>query len=105
MWRIVVILVLIGLLVVSTAGNVLLMRQSLGNQTEADRLRQRAVAAEATRGTLQDQLSRTTPAAPGAPVPTVATSAGPDRALIQRIEGQVAQLRGLPPKNEVTLRF
>jgi hypothetical protein len=100
MWRVVVILVLIGLLVVSTAGNVFLMRQTVSTQAEADRLRQRAVAAEATRGALLEQQAK-----PSAPVPGVSTSAGPDRALIQRIEQQVAGLRGLQPKSEVTLRF
>ena len=58
MWRVVVILVLIGLLVVSTAGNVFLMRQTVSTQAEADRLRQRAVAAEATRGALLEQAGR-----------------------------------------------
>ena len=101
MWRVVVILVLIGLLVVSTGGNVLLMRQTVSTQAEADRLRQRAVAAEATRGALLEQRK-----AVGAQFAGVsATSAGPDRALIQRIQQQVARLRGLQPKSEVTLRF
>src|SRR3954454_4177308 len=107
MWRTLVILFLLGLLVVSTGANVFLTRQTLDGQTESDRLRQRAVAAEATRGALQSQLDALkasgasaatgTPTAgqpataPGAPVPTVA-SAGPDRALLQRIEQQVSQL-------------
>ena len=108
MWRVAVILVLIGLLVVSTAGNVLLMRQTVSTQAEADRLRQRAVAAEATRGALLEQLeqlrSGTGPAGASADG-TCATAAGPDRALIQRIQQQVAQLRGLQPKSDVTLRF
>jgi hypothetical protein len=117
MWRTLVILFLVGLLVVSTGANVFLARQTLDGQTESDRLRQRAVAAEATRGTLQSQLdqarasgtaaapSGTPGTAPAAPVPTVATAAGPDRALLQRIEQQVSQLRGLQPKSDVTLKF
>jgi len=115
MWRTAVILVLVGLLVVSTGGNVFLLRQALDAQStraEADRLRQRAVAAEATRGTLQseiEQMRSATPAAggPAVPVPTVAAQpqAGPDRALLQRIQGQVARLRGLQPKSEVALHF
>jgi hypothetical protein len=118
MWRSVVILFLIGLLVVSTGANVFLARQTLDGQTESDRLRQRAVAAEATRGTLQtqvDQLSAQATAgrAPGptspltvpqTPAPTV-VAVRPDRALLQRIQQQVSQLRGLQPKQEVTLKF
>ncbi len=120
MWRIVVILVLVGLLLVSTGANVFLARQMLSDQTDANRLRTRAVAAEATRGTLQTQVDElktqagqastaTTPGpvttSPGAPVPTVATAAGSDRAVLQRIQQQVSQLRGLQPKSDVQLRF
>jgi hypothetical protein len=112
MWRTVVILVLVGLLVVSTGGNVFLLRQSLDLQstrTEAGQQRQRAVAAEATRGTLQSEIEqlRASATTPSVPVPTVAAQpqAGPDRALLQSIQGQVARLRGLAPKAEVALRF
>ena len=118
MWRTAVILVLLGLLLVSTGANVFLARQTISDQADSDRLRQRAVAAEATRGSLQGQLEQmrsqqpAAPAsgtpAPGAPVPTVsaaAPAAGPDRALLQRIEQQVSQLRGLQAKSDVTLKF
>jgi hypothetical protein len=120
-WRGVVILLLLGLLVVSTGANVLLTRQVLSEQSDSDRLRARAVAAEATRGSLQTQLDQAkspapatgaqataAPAAgatPGAPAPTVLAGAGPDRALLLQIEDQVTRLRGLQPKGSVPLKF
>jgi hypothetical protein len=94
MWRTYVICVLIGLLLVSTGGNVLLTRQLLAAQADSDRLRQR----------LADVPTPTSPAAPSLPVPVAVTSA-PERLLLQQIEDQVALLRGLPPKTQVTLRF
>lgn len=97
MWRTYVICVLIGLLLVSTGGNVLLTRQLLAAQTDADRLRQR-LANLPTPGPVA------TPAAPAAPVPTIAASV-PDRLLLQQIEDQVAVLRGLQPKGQVPVRF
>src|ERR1700674_5677063 len=92
MWRTYVICVLIGLLLVSTGGNVLLTRQVLTAQADNDRLRQR-LANVPTPG-----------AAPAAtalalPVPTVAASTA-DRLLLQQIEDQVALLRGLQPKSQ-----
>src|SRR6195256_6157985 len=95
MWRTYVICVLIGLLLVSTGGNVLLARQLLAVQTDADRLRQR-LANVPTPGPA--------PTAAAAPVPTIAASV-PDRLLLQQIEDQVATLRGLLPKGQVQLRF
>jgi hypothetical protein len=95
MWRTYVICVLIGLLLVSTGGNVLLTRQLLAAQTDADRLRQR-LANVPTPGPA--------PTVVAAPVPTIAASV-PDRLLLQQIEDQVATLRGLPPKGQVQLRF
>jgi hypothetical protein len=95
MWRTYVICVLIGLLLVSTGGNVLLTRQLLAAQTDADRLRQR-LANVPTPGPA--------PTVAAAPVPTIAASV-PDRLLLQQIEDQVATLRGLPPKGRVQLRF
>jgi hypothetical protein len=112
MWRVAIILVLIGLLAVSVGANVLVTRQMFDAQAESDRLRLRAVQAEATRGTLQSQVEQLgaqpqpaagAPGTPAAPAPTVAT-AGPDRALLQRIEEQVTRLRGLQARSEVTLR-
>ncbi len=115
-WRVAVIIVLVGLLLASAGGNVFLGRQIISGQTEQDRLRQRAVAAEATRGALQTQVdqlrsqasqsAQATPlpgAPPAAPSPTVA--AGPDRTLLQRIQQQVVQYRGLQQKADVPLRF
>src|SRR5690242_11842711 len=58
MWRTLVILFLLGLLIVSTGANVFLTRQTLQGQSESDQLRRRAVAAEATRGSLQSQLDQ-----------------------------------------------
>jgi hypothetical protein len=41
-----------------------------------------------------------------APVPSVASpTGGPDRVLLQGIEAQVSQLRGLKPRSDVTLTF
>ncbi len=111
MWRWAIIVVLIGFLLASVGGNVLLSRQLFSEQSDSDRLRQRAVAAEATRGTLQTQVDqlRTQPSAsavPGAaaaPAPTVA--AGPDRTLLQRIQDQVVRYRGLQPRSDVPLKL
>jgi hypothetical protein len=112
-WRTAIIVVLIGVVLASAAGNVLLTRQVQSEQSDSDRLRARAVAAEATRGTLQNQVeqlraqlaaSPVPGAAPAAaPAPTVA--AGPDPALLQRIQDQVVGYRGLQPKADVPLRF
>lgn len=113
MWRNYVICVLIGLLLVSTGGSVLLTRQMLAAQADADRLRQRAATAESARAGLQQQLdqlkvatpgARATPAAVAAPAPGIAIG-GPDRAVLQQIEDEVSGLRGLQPKSEVPLRF
>jgi hypothetical protein len=115
-WRTYVICVLLGLLLVATGGSVMLTRQILSAQADADRLRQRVAAAESAQSKLQqqlDQLSRAqtsgattspTPGLPTVPVPSVALSST-DRALLQRIEDQVAGLRGLQPKNQVPLRI
>jgi hypothetical protein len=114
MWRTYVICVLIGLLLVSTGGSVLLERQVLSAQSDADHVRQRLAAAESVQASLQQQLdrlgiaatsgARTTPAAPAAPSPGVAVG-GADNALLQQIEDDVAGLRGLQPRSQVPLRF
>src|SRR5438105_1586444 len=125
MWRNYVICVLLGLLIAVSATSLNLLRQDMTAQSEADRLRQRAVAAEATRSGLQqqvDQLQGTRPAAatpiaqavttvPGsprstpvaAPVPTVLVTS-PDSPILQQIEADVATLRGLQPKASVPVR-
>ncbi|MDQ6670589.1 MAG: hypothetical protein M3069_07515 [Chloroflexota bacterium] len=112
MWRNYVICVLIGLLLVSTGGSVVLTRQVITTQADADRLRQRLAASESARASLQQQLDRLAsaqtpgaPATPGAPVPTVAVGGSADQAVFQRIEDDVAGLRGLQPKSQVPLRF
>ena len=109
MWRTYVICVLIGLLLVSTGSNIVLMRQLLTVQSDTDRLRSRLTAAESAQNSLQQQVDQLKVATPGtrstpAAVPTLAVG-GPDRILLQQIEDDVAGLRGLQPKRDVTLRF
>jgi hypothetical protein len=115
MWRTYVICVLIGLLLVSTGGNVLLSRQVLGQQADVDRLRARLTAAETQQSNLQQQIDQlklanpsagtaaAPPSAPLAPVPALVVS-GSDRALLQQIEDDVAGLRGLAPLRDVPLQ-
>ena len=112
MWRSVAIVLLAGLLIGSTGANVVLLTQLRESQSEAGQLRQRALSAEQDRADLQNQLSAnsnsaSTPTA--APAPSVnatpGATAGPDQALLQRIEQQVSRLRGLTPKSQVPLRF
>ena len=112
MWRYYVICVLIGLLLVSTGGSVLLTRQMLSAQSDADRLRQRVAAAESAQASLQQQIDQLKSARPvrarrrGVPRPDPdRRHGGPDRALLQRIEDDVSGLRGLQPKSQVPLRF
>jgi hypothetical protein len=115
MWRTVAIVLLAGLLLGSTGANVVLLTQLRSSQSEASQLRQRALSAEQDRATLQNQLANagaptsTTPSTPSAPAPSVnatpGATAGPDQALLQRIQQQVSQLRGLTPKSSVPLRF
>jgi hypothetical protein len=121
MWRNYVICVLIGLLLVSSGSSAMLLRQSIASQATTDQLRQRVAAAQATETSLQQQVDqlttpgraptlpagnaivpRSTPAA--APAPTIGAS-GPDVALLQQIEDDVATLRGLSPKSDVPVRF
>ncbi|MCA1645446.1 MAG: hypothetical protein LC797_08260 [Chloroflexi bacterium] len=97
MWRTYVICVLIGLLLVSTGGNVLLTRQLLAAQADADRLHQRLANGPTP-------SAAAPPTAPAVPAPTLAASTA-DSALLQQIEDQVAVLRGLQPKSQVQLRF
>jgi hypothetical protein len=111
MWRSLVIVLLVGLLVGSTAANMVLLQQVTSSQSDAAQLRQRARAAEDERSALQAKVDQLTAAgatpgapAPGAPAPST-SSAGPDQALLQRIEQQVAQLRMLTAKTDVPLRF
>ncbi|HYW89348.1 MAG TPA: hypothetical protein VFB50_16370, partial [Chloroflexota bacterium] len=72
MWRTAIIVVLIGVVLASAAGNVLLTRQVQSEQSDSDRLRARAVAAEATRGTLQNQVEQLRAQLAASPVPGAA---------------------------------
>ena len=118
MWRTLAIVLLVGLLVGSTGANIVLLQRANTSQSEANQLRQRALSAEQERSALQarvDQLTAAsaTPAgtpgvpAPGAQAPASGTpsTGGPDGAVLQRIQQQVSQLRGLTPKVDVPLRF
>ena len=64
MWRNYVICVLIGLLLVSTGGNVLLARQGLQAQNDADRLRQRLARNGAEQPAADRLLKQATPSQP-----------------------------------------
>src|SRR5690348_14716760 len=150
MWRNYVICVLIGLLIATSLSSLTLLRQSQTTQSQTDQLHQRAVAAEATSASLQQQVNGlkgatpdtgnaiVTPAsdgaatptggnaivtpvagnpragatptpqsvaiAPVAPRPTTAAAPAPtvtsaDSPVIQQIESDVVNLRGLQPKH------
>src|ERR1700674_1853580 len=100
MWRTYVICVLIGLLLVSTGGSVLLERQVLSAQSDADRLRQRVAAAESAQAKLQQQLDQlkiagTPESRPlASPVPNFSV-VGANSPVLRQIEDDVAGLRGL----------
>jgi hypothetical protein len=66
MWRNYVICVLIGLLIAVSLSSLTLLRQTQTTQSQTDQLRQRAVAAEATRTGLQQQVDQLNGAAPTA---------------------------------------
>lgn len=93
MWRNYVICVLIGLLLVSSGGSVVLLRQVATAQAEVASLRQQL-----------RQAGAVTAAPTAAPVPTVLVS-GADTTLVRQIESDVASLRGLQPRTSVPLRF
>jgi hypothetical protein len=101
MWRNYVICVLIGLLIATSVSSLTLLRQSQSAQSQVDLLRQRAVAAESTRTSLQQQLDGSAGGV-AAPSPTLV---GADSSLLQQIEAQVATLRGLQPKTTVPVRM
>ena len=56
MWRNYVICVLVGLLIATSLSSLTLLRQSQTTQSQTDQVRQRAVAAEATSASLQQQV-------------------------------------------------
>src|SRR5438876_11235717 len=100
MWRSYVICVLSGLLVVSTGGSVLLMRQVVSAQSDANRVRQRLAAAESAQASLQQQIdrlgvaatpgARPTPCAAAVPVPPGAVLGGPAQPRLHGIEDDVS---------------
>jgi hypothetical protein len=110
MWRTYVICVLVGLLIAAAVGSAALVRQASSAQSDADRLRQRLVAAQSTQTALQQQVDQINLATPGprtstpAGVPTVAAATSVETVL-QQIEDQVVSLRGLSLKSPVPLRF
>ena len=119
MWRSYVICVLIGLLLVSTGGNLLLGRQVIQQQTDADRLKQRLASSDSAQNSLQQQIDQVKlqaaspngqagatpgPAPTPAAVPTVAIGAA-QQTLLKQIEFDVSGLRGLEPKRDVPLQF
>jgi hypothetical protein len=134
MWRNYVICVLVGLLIAVSLGGLNVLRQNLTTQSQTDQLRQRAVAAEATSASLQQQVtqlqSAATPDAGNrivtqaavtptpqsvsianiAPRPTTVAAPAPtvtsaDSPVLQQIESDVVNLRGLQPKNPVPIQF
>jgi hypothetical protein len=111
MWRTYVICVLIGLLLVSAGSDVLLLRQTLVQQADNDRLRARLAAAEGNQNALRQQIDQLKLAAasptanpPAVPLPTVAVAPS-DLAPLQQIQRDVAFLRGLQPKQDVPFQF
>jgi hypothetical protein len=131
MWRNYVICVLIGLLVAVSVSSLFLLRQTQTTEADLTSFRQRAVAAEATRSSLQQQLDERTPTSapagnaivdanatptpltvavapaptrPVVPAPTLAVTGG-ESPVLQQIEAQVVQLRGLQPKTAVTVKM
>jgi hypothetical protein len=113
-------------------GNVVLFAQAAENRADADRLQQRVKDADSDRVAVQSQLDQlkaqmgsnasvaANPAVPtvapgqappvGTPAPRPTTppaavaAAGPDTALLQRIETQVQRIRGLPATSDVPLK-
>jgi hypothetical protein len=128
MWRTLGLIVLFGLLIVSVGGNVMFLQSARTSSADADHLRQRALTAEQQANMLQkqvdelsaanQQLQSAAPAPPttgvstlapsvAAPTPAVSGGVTPglDQAAIQRMEGQVAVIRGLQPKSTVPVKL
>src|SRR4029077_2311791 len=113
MWRTYLICVLVGLLIAAVVGGATLVRQVGVAQSDAERQRHRAVAAESTQSSLQQQVDqrkvatpapRAASATPGVPAPTVAPVLSVHD-LLRQMEDQVSSLRGLQLKRNVPLRF
>ena len=107
MWRNYVICVLIGLLLVSTGGDVLLWRQAATAQAEAERLRAQVRSAQDQINDLQAENEQLKLApTPQAPAPTVAAAPqDANTSLLLAIQTQVSRLRGLTSKGNVNFRF
>ncbi|GAC1322699.1 MAG: hypothetical protein NVSMB2_20110 [Chloroflexota bacterium] len=114
MWRAYVICVLIGLLLVSTGGNVLLTRQVMQQTAATARLAARVAALEnrttaaPTAATVQTAPVRPNAAVPAAPlaVPTPRATAQPsDPDALQSILNDVTRLRGLTPLRDVPIKY
>jgi hypothetical protein len=126
MWRTFGLIILLGLLIVSVAGNVVLLQEARSSSAEADHLRQRALTAEQQQNALQQRLAQAsgsegpspaparstqTPApsvtggtAPGATAPAVPAPSAASPTLAT-IETQVATMRGLQPRSDVQIKF
>src|ERR1043166_2905160 len=106
MWRNYVICVLVGLLLAVSLSSATLLRQNATSQSEADRFRQRATAAEATQTSLQQQLDQLRSGTPLAvPIATASTAPQDTSAILRQIGTDVARIRGLQPKTEVPVHL
>ena len=76
MWRNYVICLLAGLLIATSLSSLVLLRQTQTSQGDVNNLRQRAVAAEATRSSLQQQADERSTAAPTSPPGNSIVTAG-----------------------------
>src|SRR5690242_20427505 len=78
MWRNYVICLLAGLLIATSLSSLVLLRQNQLTQADVGNLRQRAVAAEATRSSLQQQVDQNAPTRPaGNPIVTAGATPTP----------------------------
>jgi hypothetical protein len=103
-------LVVTPLLVISVAGNLLLLRQGQSTSEEAAHLRQRAIQAEQALNSqttaLQSQAGSSPPGVP-APSPTMSAPSAPlaGPGLVQDVLTEVQTLRGLRSNASVPVKF
>lgn len=111
MWRNYVICVLVGLLLVSSGGSVVLLRQNAGLLQQLDQLKGAAaqpastplaLAAATSVPTAEARTGLSPRAQAIAPLPTIGVVG---LEALQRIQKDVASLRGLQPKSTVPVRF
>ena len=101
MWRNYIICLLVGLLVATSVSSLNLLRQTQTQQAELNALRQRAAQPTATPESVS--IAPVATARPTlVPEPTVTSADSP---IVQKIEADVARLRGLQPKQTVTVKF